>query len=59
VVDPSIYKDYVLTVLFLKYISDVWKDHHATYQVEQTKGSRAYPHHSNAAAAQHQEPRTA
>ena len=27
VVDPSIYKDYVLTMLFLKYLSDVWKDH--------------------------------
>ena len=23
-VDPSTYKDYVLTMLFLKYISDVW-----------------------------------
>jgi type I restriction enzyme M protein len=34
VVDPSIYKDYVLTMLFLKYISDVWKDHHARYQAE-------------------------
>lgn len=32
VVDPSVYKDYVLTMLFLKYISDVWKDHLATYQ---------------------------
>ncbi|WP_109316261.1 type I restriction-modification system subunit M [Pseudovibrio ascidiaceicola] len=28
VVDPSIYKDYVLTMLFLKYISDVWQDHY-------------------------------
>lgn len=27
VVDPSIYRDYVLTMLFLKYISDVWRDH--------------------------------
>lgn len=25
-VDPSIYKDYVLTMLFLKYISDIWQD---------------------------------
>ncbi|MBB6262226.1 type I restriction enzyme M protein [Paenochrobactrum gallinarii] len=33
-VDASIYKDYVLTMLFLKYISDVWKDHYAAY-VEQ------------------------
>ncbi|WP_293688107.1 type I restriction-modification system subunit M [Thiolapillus sp.] len=34
VVDPSIYKDYVLTMLFLKYISDVWQDHYDTYQAE-------------------------
>lgn len=32
VVDPSIYKDYVLTMLFLKYISDVWKDHYEKYK---------------------------
>lgn len=32
VVDPSIYKDYVLTMLFLKYLSDVWKDHRARYE---------------------------
>jgi len=32
VVDPSIYKDYVLTLLFLKYISDVWKDHYEDYK---------------------------
>lgn len=31
-VDASIYKDYVLTMLFLKYISDVWKDHYAAYR---------------------------
>ncbi|QFS98955.1 putative type I restriction enzymeP M protein [Labrenzia sp. THAF191b] len=34
VVDPSIYKDYVLTMLFLKYISDVWKDHYESYRRE-------------------------
>lgn len=33
-VDPSIYKDYVLTMLFLKYISDVWQDHYEGYQKE-------------------------
>jgi type I restriction enzyme M protein len=33
-VDASVYKDYVLTMLFLKYISDVWKDHYARYQAE-------------------------
>ena len=31
-VDPSIYKDYVLTMLFLKYISDVWQDHYDDYK---------------------------
>lgn len=34
VVDPSIYKDYVLTMLFLKYISDVWQDHYDQYKKE-------------------------
>ncbi|ATX65297.1 type I restriction-modification system subunit M [Roseinatronobacter bogoriensis] len=34
VVDPSIYKDYVLTMLFLKYLSDVWKDHHTRYTTD-------------------------
>ena len=33
-VDPSIYKDYVLTMLFLKYISDLWQDHYERYQAE-------------------------
>lgn len=33
-VDPSIYKDYVLTMLFLKYISDVWQDHFERYQAQ-------------------------
>src|SRR5262245_21083799 len=31
-VDPSIYKDYVLTMLFLKYLSDVWQDHYEGYE---------------------------
>ena len=31
-VDAAIYKDYVLTMLFLKYISDVWQDHYDTYK---------------------------
>ncbi|MCP4335814.1 MAG: SAM-dependent DNA methyltransferase [Gammaproteobacteria bacterium] len=33
-VDASIYKDYVLTMLFLKYLSDVWQDHYENYQQE-------------------------
>lgn len=31
-VDPSIYKDYVLTMLFVKYLCDVWQDHYEQYQ---------------------------
>ncbi|MEQ6309315.1 type I restriction-modification system subunit M [Delftia acidovorans] len=31
-VDPSIYKDFVLTMLFLKYVSDVWQDHYDSYK---------------------------
>jgi type I restriction enzyme M protein len=33
-VDPSIYKDYVLTMLFVKYLSDVWQDHYDKYVEE-------------------------
>ena len=33
-VDPSIYKDYVLTMLFVKYLSDVWQDHYDQYKAE-------------------------
>ncbi len=32
VVDPAQYKDYILVMLFLKYISDVWHDHYQEYQ---------------------------
>ena len=32
VMDAAGYKDYILVMLFLKYISDVWKDHYAEYQ---------------------------
>ena len=32
VVDPAQYKDYILVMLFLKYISDVWKDHYEAYK---------------------------
>jgi len=31
-VDPAQYKDYILVMLFLKYISDVWNDHYTKYQ---------------------------
>lgn len=33
-VDPSIYKDYVLTMLFVKYLSDVYQDHYDNYLAE-------------------------
>ena len=32
VVDPAQYKDYILAMLFVKYISDVWKAHYEEYQ---------------------------
>jgi len=32
VVDPAQYKDYILVMLFLKYISDVWQDHYNEYR---------------------------
>ncbi|MGL1774797.1 type I restriction-modification system subunit M N-terminal domain-containing protein, partial [Vibrio parahaemolyticus] len=31
VVDPAEYKDYILIMLFLKFISDVWKQHEEDY----------------------------
>ena len=32
VVDPAQYKDYILVMLFVKYISDVWKDHYEGFR---------------------------
>jgi len=32
VVDPAQYKDYILVMLFVKYISDAWKDHYEVYR---------------------------
>lgn len=34
VVDPSEYKNYILVMLFLKFLSDVWKDHYEQYRAE-------------------------
>ena len=31
-IDPAQYKDYILVMLFLKYISDVWQDHYEEYR---------------------------
>jgi type I restriction enzyme M protein len=31
-VDPSEYKNYILVMLFVKYISDVWRDHYEGYK---------------------------
>jgi type I restriction enzyme M protein len=31
-VDPAQYKDYILVMLFLKYITDLWNDHLTTYR---------------------------
>lgn len=34
VIDPSQYKEYILTMMFVKYLSDVWKDHRAQYMLK-------------------------
>lgn len=34
VIDSSQYKDYILVMLFLKYMSDVWTEHYETYKRE-------------------------
>lgn len=34
VVDPAEYKNYILAMLFVKYLSDVWKDHYENYSKE-------------------------
>ena len=34
VVDPSDYKNYILVMLFWKYVSDVWSDHRDRYMAE-------------------------
>lgn len=43
-IDPSEYKNYILVMLFLKYISDVWKDKYATlmaqYDNDETRAKR-------------------
>jgi type I restriction enzyme M protein len=33
-IDPAYYKDYILVMLFVKYISDVWKDKLAQYHAQ-------------------------
>jgi type I restriction enzyme M protein len=48
VIDPSQYKDYILTMLFLKYVSDVHKDkyneHLAKYKGDKERAARAMKH---------------
>lgn len=39
IIDPSQYKDYILTMLFLKYVSDVYKDKYAAY-IKKYKGDK-------------------
>src|SRR5438309_8209079 len=34
VIDPAQYKDYILVMLFLKYLSDLWKDKREEYEKE-------------------------
>jgi type I restriction enzyme M protein len=39
-VDSTEYKEYILTMLFLKYISDVWQDHYDQYHKEYSGDER-------------------
>ncbi|MEZ8399760.1 type I restriction-modification system subunit M [Vibrio splendidus] len=34
IISADTYKDFILTMLFLKYISDVWQDHYDNYKAE-------------------------
>ena len=40
VMDATSYKDYILVMLFLKYISDVWKDHYEEYRKKYSDDER-------------------
>ena len=48
VIDPSQYKDYILTMLFLKYVSDVYKsklnDYLVKYEGDRERAERAMRH---------------
>ena len=48
VIDPSQYKDYILTMLFLKYVSDVYKakyaEYYKKYEGDAERASRAMRH---------------
>lgn len=48
VIDPSQYKDYILTMLFLKYVSDVYKDRYnenlKKYKGDKERAERAMKH---------------
>ncbi|MGM0636370.1 MAG: type I restriction-modification system subunit M [Bacteroidota bacterium] len=48
VIDPSQYKDYILVMLFLKYVSDVYSHKYKTYleqyKEDQTRAERAMAH---------------
>ena len=39
-VDPAQYKDYILVMLFLKYISDLWNDHVQNYRKQYGKDDK-------------------
>ena len=48
-VDPAQYKDYILVMLFLKYISDLWNDHLETYRKQYGDDEARTPWHDAAA----------
>ena len=48
IIDPSQYKDYILTMLFLKYVSDVYRskyaEHLKRYNGDKDRAARAMRH---------------
>ena len=48
--DPAQYKDYILVMLFIKYMSDLWKDKREQYEtvIKATRNASNAPWHANA-----------
>ncbi len=49
-IDPAEYKNYILIILFVKYISDVWKDHYEEYRRAVRRRRGAHPTQAGARA---------
>ena len=52
--DPTQYKDYILVMLFIKYLSDLWKDKQEQYRerYKETRGASSEPSVGSASPCQ-------